>query len=164
MKLFEYMGKEIFAQNGILVPRGQVAFNSAAVTDIATQLGKVVIKSQILSGGRGKAGGIKFANTPEEAKTCSEQLFGLQLNDFKVEQLLVEEKLQIDRELYLSIALDGGKQQTILIASAHGGIDIEEIDDQHIIKKHIDPQVGMLHTFTTGRDKLGYRSIRVNRL
>lgn len=147
MKLFEYMGKEIFSRNGIKVPAGRVARNSEEVADIAGELGEVVLKSQMLFGGRGKAGGIKFANGEVEARACADQLFASELKGQKIEILLVEQKIRIDKEIYVSIALDGARKQPVLIASAHGGVDIEEVSPDKIIKKHIDPEVGVLPHF-----------------
>lgn len=147
MKLFEFMGKEIFACHGINVPAGKIAYTSAEAAAIAAELKEVVLKSQMLFGGRGKAGGIKFANGEAEAKACADELFGTKLKGEKIEFLLVEEKLRIDKEIYLSITLDGAKKQPVLIASVHGGVDIEEVAPEKIIKKHIDPAVGVLPHF-----------------
>ncbi len=147
MKLFEYMGKEIFARNGINIPPGRVAGSSQEAALIAAELGEVVIKSQVLSGGRGKAGGIKFANSPEEAGKYADELFGADLKGLKIEKILVEKKIKIDQELYLSITLDGARKRPVLIASASGGMDIEEVPPEQIVKKHIDPEVGILPHF-----------------
>ncbi len=147
MKLFEYMGKEIFAHNGIKVPPGKVAAGPDEVYAIAAELGEVVLKSQVLSGGRGKAGGIKFADSPDEARKLAAELFGTDLKGFKTEALLVEKKIRIDKELYLSITLDGSARKPVLIASASGGMDIEEVPEESIVKKHIDPEVGVMPHF-----------------
>lgn len=147
MKLFEYMGKEIFSQNGINVPAGRIANNSEEAAAIAAELGAVVLKSQMLFGGRGKAGGIKFADNEAEARAQADELFATELKGQKIERLLVEEKIRIDKELYISITLDGTKKQPVLIASAHGGVDIEEVSPENILKKHIDPEVGILPHF-----------------
>ena len=147
MKLFEFMGKEIFSQNGINVPAGRIANNSEEAAAIAGELGEVVLKSQMLFGGRGKAGGIKFANGSIEAKACADELFASELKGQKIERLLVEEKIKIDKEVYISITLDGTKKQPVLIASAHGGVDIEEVSPDKIIKKYIDPEIGVLPHF-----------------
>lgn len=147
MKLFEYMGKQIFAQHGINVPAGRVAHNSEEAAAIAGELGEVVLKSQMLFGGRGKAGGIKFANGSVEAKACADELFASELKGHKIEILLVEQKIKIDKEIYISIALDGSKKQPVLIASVQGGMDIEEVSPENIIKKHIDPEVGVMPHF-----------------
>jgi len=109
MKLFEYMGKNLFHQYGIPVPRGKMAATPEEAAAVAQEIGQVVIKSQILSGKRGKAGGIKFADSPGEAATMAAELLQKQLNGYLVETVLVEEKLKIDRELYLSITMDGAQ-------------------------------------------------------
>ncbi len=147
MKMFEYMGKELFAKFGLPVPSGRMITNPEEAAAVAAEIGKpVVIKSQVLSGKRGKAGGIKFADTPEQAVTAAKEIFGMTIQGLPVERLLVEEKLKIDKELYMSITVDGAAKMPVLIASAHGGMDIEEVDEEFIIKQHIDPELGM-HPF-----------------
>lgn len=142
--MFEYMGKELFSQFGLPVPRGKMVISSDEAAGVAREIGgPVVIKSQVLSGKRGRAGGIKFADNPEGAKAAAEELFGLTIQGFPVEALLVEEKLKIDKELYLSFAIDGAAKKPVLIASAHGGMEIEEVAEEHIVKKHIDVELGM---------------------
>lgn len=143
MKLFEYMGKEIFAQYGIAVPRGKVATTPDEAAAAAQEIGgTVVVKSQVLTGKRGKGGGIKFADNADEARKAAEEILGMEIQGFKVETLLVEQKLQIDKELYVSITVDGAAKKPILIASAEGGMDIEEVAEELIFKKHIDPLIG----------------------
>ncbi|MHB8171283.1 MAG: ADP-forming succinate--CoA ligase subunit beta [Thermincolia bacterium] len=144
MKLYEYMAKTIMSQYGIPVPSGRVASTPQEVGAIAKDLGQVAVKSQVLSGGRGKAGGIKFAGSAEEALVIGEELLRAELNGLKIEKVLVEQKIIIDRELYLAIALDGAARRPVLIASAHGGMDIEEVPEEHIVKKYIDVNVGVL--------------------
>ncbi|MDA8234901.1 MAG: ADP-forming succinate--CoA ligase subunit beta [Clostridia bacterium] len=144
MKLHEYMAKSIMNQYGIPVPQGRVAGTPQEVAAIAKELGQVAVKSQVLSGGRGKAGGIKFASTAEEALVIGEELLKADLKGLKIEKVLIEEKIIIDRELYLAIALDGTARKPVLIASAHGGMDIEEVPEEHIVKKHIDVNIGIL--------------------
>ncbi|MGI6284369.1 ADP-forming succinate--CoA ligase subunit beta [Neomoorella humiferrea] len=128
MKLYEYEGKELFKKMGIPVPRGMMITSAAAAAEAAAQLGsEVVIKSQILQGGRGKAGGIKFAATPEAAREAAAAILGSQLKAETVSKLLVEEKLAIARELYLAITIDPVKASPLIMASAAGGMDIEEV-------------------------------------
>lgn len=147
MKMFEYMGKELFAKYGLPVPHGKMVTNPEEAASAAAEIGKpVVIKSQVLTGKRGKAGGIKFADTPEQAAAAAKELLGMDIQGLTVKTLLVEEKLKIDRELYLSIAIDSGAKMPVLIASASGGMDIEEVDEELIIKQYIDPELGM-HPF-----------------
>jgi succinyl-CoA synthetase beta subunit len=128
MKLYEYEGKELFKKMGIPVPRGMMITSAEAAAEAAAQLGsEVVIKSQILQGGRGKAGGIKFASSPSEAREAAAAILGSQLKAETVSKLLVEEKLAIARELYLAITIDPVKASPLIMASATGGIDIEEV-------------------------------------
>lgn len=144
MKLYEYMAKETFGQNGIPIPQGRVAASPDEAAEIAAGIGgSVAIKSQVLSGGRGKAGGIKFADTPDEARARAQELLGAEIQGYTVEKVLVEEKLQIDGELYLAITVDAGSRRPLLIASAHGGVNIEEVPERDIIKKHIEIAWGL---------------------
>ncbi|WP_027717266.1 ADP-forming succinate--CoA ligase subunit beta [Desulfovirgula thermocuniculi] len=144
MKLYEYMGKELFARYGIPVPRGKVVFSPAEALAAAREIGgPVVIKSQILMGKRGKGGGIRFAGTPEEAREAAAELLGMELHGYKVEALLVEERLSIDQELYVSLTIDGSAKAPVLIASAEGGMDIEEVPEERIIKEYIDLDIGL---------------------
>nr|BAE54376.1 succinyl-CoA synthetase beta subunit [Pelotomaculum thermopropionicum] len=142
--MFEYMGKELFAKYGLPVPKGRMAPNPDEAAKIAAEIGgPCVVKSQVLIGKRGKAGGIKFPNSPEEAKKAAEEVFAMTIQGLPVEAVLVEEKLKIDKELYMSITVDGAAKMPVLIASAYGGMDIEEQPEEYIIKKHIDPEMGM---------------------
>ncbi len=144
MKLYEYMGKELFAQFDIPIPQGKVATTAQEVAQVAAKLGgPCVLKSQVLSGKRGKAGGIVFADTPKEAEDEGIKLFGQSLGEFTVDMLLVEEKIPIDKELYLAITIDSGIGQPVLIASSYGGMDIEEVAEEHIIKEPIDLLLGL---------------------
>lgn len=144
MKLFEYMGKELFAGAGIAVPRGKMVTTPDEAAAVAAEIGgDVVVKSQILSGKRGKGGGIKFASNPEEAKQAAEQILGMSIQGLTVEMLLVEEKLQIDQEYYLAITMDGAAKKPVIIASAQGGMDIEDVADEFIVKQHVDVSVGV---------------------
>ena len=144
MKLFEYMGKEIFASYGIKVPRGRMVTSPEEAAQVAAEIGAtVVVKSQVLSGKRGKAGGIKFAATPNQAKQAAAEILAMTIQGLQVECLLVEEKIQIDREFYLAITVDGATKCPVLIASAQGGMDIEEVPEEHIVKQHIDIYMGV---------------------
>lgn len=145
MKMFEYMGKELFAKYGLPVPKGRMATTPEEAAKIAEEIGgPCVVKSQVLSGKRGKAGGIKFPNTPDEARKAAEEVLSMTIQGLPVQAVLVEEKLKIDKELYMSITIDGSAKQAVLIASAYGGMDIEEQPEEYIIKKHIDPELGMM--------------------
>lgn len=144
MKMFEYMGKELFYKYGLPVPKGRMVTTADEAAQVAEEIGgPVVIKSQVLSGKRGKAGGIKFVENPEGAKSVAIELLGMTIQGLSVEILLVEEKLQIDKELYLAITIDSAAKLPVLIASAHGGMDIEDVAEEHIIKKYIDVELGM---------------------
>jgi len=143
MKLFEYMGKELFVNYGIPVPAGGVAATPEEAVALANEVGSVVVKSQILSGKRGKSGGIGFTDSPAEAGALAARMLGSELNGFIVEKVLVEKKLQIDRELYLALTIDGAARKPVVLASAQGGMDIEEVPEEHIIKKTLDVTIGL---------------------
>ncbi len=144
MKLYEYMGKELFAKYGIPVPRGRVARTPEEAREIVAEIGDSVIKSQILSGKRGKAGGIKFTDDPEEAKAIAALLLGENLLGMPVESLLVEEKLIIHKEYYIAITIDGEMKCPVVLASTHGGVDIEEVPEEYMVRFPIDYRVGMM--------------------
>src|SRR5215475_2656835 len=136
MKIHEYQAKAILARYGVPVPRGEVAFNAAEAGDIARRLGGdvVVVKAQIHAGGRGKGGGVKLARSADAAEDLAKQMLGMTLvthqtgpEGKKVGRVLIEEGLQIDRELYLSIVIDRAAACPVIIASAAGGMDIEDV-------------------------------------
>lgn len=147
MKLHEYQAKQIFSSFGITVPRGQVAPNADYIKEIAEELGgKVIIKAQIHSGGRGKAGGVRIAKSPEEAQDLATIIMGLEINSFPVHKVLLEEVIQFRKEIYTGIYLDRSKGTPILIGSKFGGVDIEETaytSPEKIIKIEIDPLMGV---------------------
>src|SRR6266705_895667 len=127
MKIHEYQAKAILARHGVPVPRGEVAFNAAEAAEIARRLGGaiVVVKAQIHAGGRGKGGGVKLARSPEEAERIARDMIGMTLVTHQtgpegrvVSRVLVEEGLQMQRELYLSIVLDRGSGKPVMMASA----------------------------------------------
>ena len=153
LKIHEYQAKEFFAQYGISVPRGKVAFTSAEAREIAVEIGdKVVIKAQVYAGGRGKAGGIKIVNNPKEAERAASQLIGARLvthqtgaEGVPVSKVLVEEASNVARELYLSILVDGTSHLPVMMASEAGGMDIEEVAQstpEKIFRSYIDPAIG----------------------
>lgn len=144
MKLFEHLAKEVFAHHGIPTPPGRVATTADEAAEACAQIGEVALKVQILSGGRGKAGGIRFAATPEEAKRQAEGLLGSEIRGLRVDRLLVEKKLQIDREFYVGIAVDGTARRPLVIASASGGVNIEEVPEKLIVRQFIDPAWGLM--------------------
>ncbi len=136
MKIHEYQAKTILARHGVPVPRGEVTDNAAQARAIAERLGTsvVVVKAQIHAGGRGKGGGVKVAKSPEQAAEIARSMLGMTLVTHQtgpegrvVKRVLVEEGLQIARELYLSLLLDRGAGKPVFMASAAGGMDIEEV-------------------------------------
>ncbi|MDO9536024.1 MAG: ADP-forming succinate--CoA ligase subunit beta [Bacillota bacterium] len=143
MKLFEYAGKELFSRHGIPVPRGKVVSNAWDAVMVSSGLNQVVLKAQVLSGKRGKAGGIKFASSPREVELFAGQLLGLELNGNKVEKILVEEKLEIQQEIYLAITVDGSLRRPVILASSQGGMDIEEVPEERIIKWPVNLSTGI---------------------
>ncbi len=153
MKIHEYQAKEILAKYGVPVPRGGVASTPAEAKEIASQLGgAVVIKAQVYAGGRAKAGGIKTAQSPEEAERLASQIIGRQLvthqtspEGVPVEKVLVEEAVASKRELYLGIVIDSATGLSVIMASEAGGVDIEEVaakTPEKILKAYIDPIIG----------------------
>ena len=128
MQLYEYEAKAILRKFGIAVPQGRLARNLAEVREAFVEINKpVALKAQILAGGRGRAGGIRFAESVEEAEREAAQMFGAEIRGFRVDKILVEEKLNIARELYLGVTIDREKGSPVIIASSEGGVDIEEI-------------------------------------
>ncbi len=128
MNLHEYQSKRIFAQHGIPIPSGEVATTPAQVRDIAVRMGKpVVIKSQVLVGGRGKAGGIKLARTPDEAEATAEAILGMNIKGLTVKKVLVDEAAPIAKEIYLGAVLDRARRRVVLMASSEGGVEIEQV-------------------------------------
>uniref|UniRef100_A0A7J3ZJQ7 Succinate--CoA ligase [ADP-forming] subunit beta n=1 Tax=Fervidicoccus fontis TaxID=683846 RepID=A0A7J3ZJQ7_9CREN len=147
MLLQEYHSKRVLARYGIDIPRGILALSPSEVERAARELGgSVVLKSQILISGRGKAGAIKVANSPEEAAEISKELFGRTFKSHLVRKIYVEERLEIDREMYVGIMLDRSKAALSLITSSEGGMDVEEIAARHPEKIKIltiDPLYGL---------------------
>jgi succinyl-CoA synthetase beta subunit len=126
MRLFEYQGKELFRRFGIRVPRSELAYGQEQVDRAVDLIGlPVVIKSQVLSGGRGKAGGIVMVNSRTEAETAAQRLFSLAIGGERPTALLVEEVCRHETERYLSVTLDRGKREFVVIASKGGGVDVE---------------------------------------
>ena len=155
MKIHEYQAKQILAKYGVPVPRGSVAYTVEEALQIAKDLGSkvCVVKAQIHAGGRGKGGGIKVAKGKDAIKENAEAILGMQLvtnqtapQGQKVKQLLVEEGVDIRKELYCSVLVDRGQQQIVLLASTEGGMDIEEVASktpEKILKVFVDPALGL---------------------
>jgi succinyl-CoA synthetase beta subunit len=155
LKIHEYQGKQVLASFGVPVPRGQVAYTVAEAVEAAKQLGfPVVVKAQIHAGGRGKAGGVKLARTAEDCESVAKAMLGTTLRTHQtgpegrvVRRLLVEEGMDLDgaKEMYLAIVVDRASGAPVFMASAQGGMDIEEVaakDPQAILKEAADPGVG----------------------
>ena len=156
MKIHEYQAKSVLARYGVPVPRGEVAFSPVEAGEIARRLGGEisVVKAQIHAGGRGKGGGVKLAKSADEAEQLAKQMLGMTLvthqtgpEGRKVGRVLIEEGLQIERELYLSIVIDRASASPVIIASADGGMDIEEVAASHperILREPVDPGTGVI--------------------
>ncbi|MCS7308781.1 MAG: ADP-forming succinate--CoA ligase subunit beta [Armatimonadetes bacterium] len=154
MKIHEYQAKEVLARYGVAVPRGRVASAPEEARAIAQELGgRVVVKAQVHAGGRGKAGGIRLADTPEQAEEHARALLGTRLitpqapQGVLVEKVLIEEALSIAQEYYLGITLDRAKQRDVVMVSAMGGMDIEQVAEEHpdaIVKVWVDPWQGLM--------------------
>ena len=147
MKLHEYQSKQIFARYGIPIPKGRVATTAGEARHIADELGgRVVIKSQVLVGGRGKAGGIRVAKDADEAEQLAAQILAMEIKGLPVRKVLVDEAAAIDQEIYLGITNDRAAKAPVIIASAAGGIEIEEVaktNPEKIIRVHINPLLGI---------------------
>jgi len=155
MKIHEYQGKEILKKYGVAVPRGEVAFNADDARAIAERLGGgvTVVKAQIHAGGRGKGGGVKVVKSAAEAREAAAKMLGMRLVTYQtgpegsiVKRVLVEEGLQIARELYLGIVLDRTTQKAVVMASQDGGVEIEKVAHEtpdRIFKAFVDPALGL---------------------
>ena len=167
MNLHEYQSKRVFAQFGIPVPKGEVATTPAEVRDIAVRLGTpVVVKSQVLVGGRGKAGGIKLARSLEEAEKHADAILGMTIKGLKVRKVLVDPAANIAKEIYLGAVLDRANRRVVMMASSEGGVDIEEVAataPEKIVKvggapvpgpaRPPGPQPGRWHRHSQGPDQ-----------
>lgn len=147
MKLHEYQSKRLFARYGVPIPQGDVANSPEEVRQIASRLGgRVVVKAQVLVGGRGKAGGIRVANDADEAKGLAEQILGMEIKGLPVDKVLVDEAADIQQEIYLGIVLDRAARRPVMMASSEGGVEIEEVartTPDKIAKALIDPFLGL---------------------
>jgi len=147
MKLHEYQSKQIFSKYRVPIPRGRVASAAVEVKHIAEELGgRVVIKAQVLVGGRGKAGGIRLAKSSKEAEELATMILGMEIKGLPVRKVLVDEGVNIGKEIYLGITEDRNHRRPVIIASSEGGVDIEEIarkSPEKITRIHIDPLLGL---------------------
>ena len=156
MKIHEYQAKAILARHGVPVPRGEVAINAIEAGEIARRLGGAVcvVKAQIHAGGRGKGGGVKLAKSPDEAESIAKHMLGMTLVTHQtgpegrvVGRVLIEEGLQMTRELYLSVVLDRASGKPVFMASADGGMDIEEVaasTPERIHRIYVEPGCGLV--------------------
>lgn len=136
MKFYEFRAKELFKEYGIPVPKGILVTNGR---DIKGMDYPVALKAQVLVGGRGKAGGIRFASSQEEASREADDIIGTEISGFGVQYVLVEERVDISKEYYLGITIDREARTLLLMASAEGGVEIESVPDDRIFKRHIPP-------------------------
>ncbi|MEE8497862.1 MAG: ADP-forming succinate--CoA ligase subunit beta [Acidimicrobiia bacterium] len=147
MDLFEYQGKSLFARVGVPVPEGRVARTPEEARTAAEEIGgRVVVKAQVQVGGRGKAGGIKLADGPEEAFAHATDILGMDIKGHTVHVVWVEQASNIAAEYYVSFTLDRGVKKHLVIVSAQGGMDIEAVaveTPEAVVKMHIDPVVGL---------------------
>jgi succinyl-CoA synthetase beta subunit len=147
VNLHEYQAKWLFAQHGVPIPKGKVATSGDQARAIARELGgRVVVKSQVLTGGRGKAGGVKLANTPDEAESIANQILGMDIKGYTVRKVLIDEAANIQDEIYLAILIDRSRQLPMMMASSAGGMDIEQVaaeTPEKIFRIHIDPMIGL---------------------
>jgi succinyl-CoA synthetase beta subunit len=169
LKLFEHEAKTILAKYGIPTPQGGLATSTSQAREVAAKLKPpLVVKAQVLVAGRGKAGGILFANTVDEAEKAAEKLLAMQIKGIPVKSIWIEEKIQIKRELYFGITTDRFNQSYVAIGSAVGGMEIEEIaknTPEKVIKTLINPELGFcaFHARDMAR-KMGYVGNQISEL
>jgi len=130
LKLLEYQAKEVLSSLGIAIPPGVVARTPGEAADACKRLGPVAVKAQVPVGGRGKAGGVKLAKTPDEARRAAEQIIGMDIKGFKVPLVYCEAALEIAREIYLGFTVDRDARANILMLSARGGMEIEQVAEE----------------------------------
>lgn len=147
MKLHEHQSKELFARYGIPTPQGKVAYDAEAAREIAKQIGvPVVVKAQVLVGGRGKAGGVKLARTADEAEEHANTILGMEIKGLPVRKVLIDPAVTAKAELYLGIVVDRAQGAPVIMASAAGGVEIEEVarvSPEKIKRQTIDPVLGL---------------------
>ena len=146
MDLYEYQGKELFRRFGIPVSEGRLATTPAEARAAAEEIGgQVVVKAQVLTGGRGKAGGVKLADDPDDAEQKAEEILGLDINGHVVRKLWIESASEIAKEYYLSVTFDRGAKQVLFMLTTEGGIEIEEVaarSPEALARLHVDPLEG----------------------
>lgn len=148
MKLHEYQARDLLARYGVPVTGGGVATTPTEARRIAEEIGgKVVVKAQVFVGGRGKAGGVKLASTPDEAEAAAGQILGMDIKGLTVEKVLVAEAITYQKEIYVSAILDRSTKRVMMIASSEGGVEIEEVartNPNAIVKIPAHPQLGLM--------------------
>jgi succinyl-CoA synthetase beta subunit len=146
MDLYEYQGKELFRRFGIPVSEGRLATTPEAARAAAEEIGgQVVVKAQVLTGGRGKAGGVKLADDPDDAEQKARDILGLDINGHVVRKLWIESASEIAKEYYLSITFDRGEKQPLFMLTTQGGVEIEQVADETpeaLARLHVDPLEG----------------------
>ena len=146
MDLLEYQGKQLFKKHGVPVPEGRPASTVPEAAEAAESLGyPVVVKAQVLIGGRGKAGGIKLAKDRAEVEEHAGNILGMDIRGFTVHELYIEKASDIAEEYYAAVIFDRSARMPMLMLSKHGGMDVEEVADKHpesIVKVHVDPLIG----------------------
>lgn len=147
MKLHEYQSKQLFAQRGIPILKGKVATTAAQAHDIADELGgRVVIKAQVLVGGRGKAGGVKVAKDSQQAEEYAAQILAMNIKGLPVRKVLVDQAADIKTEIYLGVTNDRAAKCPVVIASMAGGVEIEQVaqeSPEKVIREHVNPFLGL---------------------
>src|SRR5437763_4013984 len=146
MDLYEYQGKELFKRHGIAVSEGRLATRPEEARAAAEELGgPVVVKAQVLTGGRGKAGGIKLAEGPDEAEASARHILGLDIRGHVVRRLWIERASDIAREYYLSITFDRGAKKPLYMFTTQGGVEIERVAEENpdaLVRLQVDPAEG----------------------
>src|SRR6478672_13297354 len=146
MDLYEYQGKQLFAKFGIPVSEGRVATTPDEARAAAEELGgQVVVKAQVMTGGRGKAGGVKLADDPGDAEQKAKDIIGLDIRGHVVEKLWIESASDIAKEYYLSITFDRGAKQPLFMFTTQGGVEIEQVAEENpdaLMRLHVDPSEG----------------------
>ncbi|MBJ7334396.1 MAG: acetate--CoA ligase family protein, partial [Thermoleophilia bacterium] len=146
MDLYEHQGKELFAKAGIPVAEGRIAFTVAEARAAAEELGgTVVVKSQVLVGGRGKAGGVKVVKNADEAEAAAQAILGLDIKGHITRRLLIERGVAIAKEYYVSVTFDRSAKMPLLMLTTMGGMDVEDVAENHpdmLARLHVDPALG----------------------
>src|SRR4029079_758444 len=146
MDLYEYQGKQLFARYGIPVSYGCLATTQEQARAAAEEIGgQVVVKAQVLTGGRGKAGGIQLAEGPDDTEARARDILGMDIGGHVVRSVWIEKASEIEREYYLSVTFDRGEKKPLFMFTTKGGVDIEEVAENHpdaLARPHLDPLVG----------------------